>query len=602
VSHRLGGAHPLGELALARWSRLDAKMVLVDNSAVAETVITEPGEQMSDTPLTQYDAIVIGAGFAGLYALHRLRDEMDLSVRAFDGAGGVGGTWWHNRYPGARVDAPSSPFYAYTFSKELVDEWEWTETQTAGPDVLAYLDHVADRFDLRKDIQFNTRVADARWDEATQRWTIETAHGEQASARFLICATGALFIANKPDYPGIDDFAGPVYHTGRWPHEPVSFEGKRVGVIGTGSSGVQAIPEIAKTADHVTVFQRTAQYALPARNRPLTVGELQGFRDDWANLRTSMYRRGGWPFPTTRLKAWDYTPQERRARYEEMWAEGGMHLSINSYVGVMADEELNKEVGEFVRAKIHEIVEDPDTARKLTPDYLFGTKRLILDNGYFETYNRDNVTLVDLREDSIKTFTATSVQTEHGEHPIDMLVLATGFDAVSGSMLQLNPRGRGGVRLNEKWDTRFDTYLGMAIAGFPNLFMLHGPQSPGVLYTMPLGGERQVAWIEACIRHLDEHDLGAMEATEDAETEWDQEIGDLANRTLYPRTNSWYTGANIPGKPRQFLAHTMGSRYFDRLDEIAADGFRGFVFEPRQPARSPAPPCTDHDRPTPTGS
>ncbi len=543
---------------------------------------------MSDTPRTDYDAIVIGAGFGGLYALHRLRDGMGLSVRAFDGAGGVGGTWWHNRYPGARVDAPSSPFYAYTFSKELVDEWEWTETQTAGPDVLAYLEHVADRFDLRKDIQFNTRVDDARWDDATQRWTIETAQGEEASARFLICATGALFVANKPDYPGIDDFAGPVHHTGRWPHEPVSFEGKRVAVIGTGSSGVQAIPEIAKTADHVTVFQRTAQYALPARNRPLTAEELQAYRDDWVDLRGSMYHRGGWPFPTTRLKAWDHTPQERQARYEEMWAEGGMHLSINSYVGVMADEELNKEVGDFVRAKIHEIVDDPETARKLTPDYLFGTKRLILDNGYFETYNRDNVSLVDLRDDPITAFTATSVQTEHGEHPIDMLVLATGYDAVSGSMLQLNPQGRGGVRLDQKWDQRFDTYLGMTVSGFPNLFMIHGPQSPGVLYTMPLGGERHVAWIEGCIRHLDEHDLGTIEATENAEAAWDQEISDLANRTLYPRTNSWYTGANIPGKPRQFLAHPMGSRYFKRLDEIAADGFDGFVFEPAQQAGSPA--------------
>ncbi|MFV0526498.1 MAG: flavin-containing monooxygenase [Acidimicrobiales bacterium] len=536
---------------------------------------------MSDTPPAHYDAIVIGAGFSGLYALHRLRDGMGLSVRAFDGAGGVGGTWWYNRYPGARVDAPSSPFYAYTFSQELVDEWEWTETQTAGPDVLAYLDHVADRFDLRKDIQFNTRITDARWDEAAQVWTVETEHGDQPSARFLICATGALFVANKPDYPGIDDFAGPIYHTGRWPHEPVSFEGRRVGVIGTGSSGVQSIPEIAKTADHVTVFQRTAQYALPARNRPLRPDELQGFRDDWANLRESMYRRGGWPFPTSRLKAWDHTPEERHARYEEMWAEGGMHLSINSFVGVMVDEELNREVGEFVRGKIHEIVDDPDTARKLTPDYLFGTKRLILDNGYFETYNRDNVSLVDLREDPIKAFTATGVRTEHGEHPIDLLVLATGFDAVSGSMLQLNPQGRGGVRLSEKWDTRFDTHLGMAIAGFPNLFMIHGPQSPGVLYTMPLGGERHVTLIEACIRHLDEHDLGTIEATEAAEAAWDEEVNNSANRTLFPRTNSWYTGANIPGKPRQFLAHPMGSRYFDRLEEIAAGSFDGFVFEPR---------------------
>ena len=460
--------------------------------------------------------------------------------RSSDGAGGVGGTWWYNRYPGARVDAPSSPFYAYTFSQDLVDEWEWTETQTGGPQVLAYLEHVAERFELLNDIQFNTRIDDARYDEATQRWTVDTEHGGQASARFLICATGALFVANKPDYAGIDDFAGEMYHTGRWPHEPVSFEGKRVGVIGTGSSGVQSIPEIAKTADHVTVFQRTPQYSLPARNRPISADELQGFRDDWDTLRESMCRRGGWPFPTARLNAWEHSPEQRQARFEEMWDEGGMHLSINSFSGVLMDEDLNNEVGEFVRGKIHETVDDPETARKLTPDYHFGTKRLILDNGYFETYNRDNVTLVDLRDEPIESFSAGGIHTSEGEHPIDMLVLATGFDAVSGSMLKINPEGRDGVRLSDKWGERFDTYLGMTIAGFPNLFMIHGPTSPGVLFTMPLGGERQTQWIDSCIQHLDAHGFGAIEPTEEAEANWDEEIIGLANRTLYPRTNSWY--------------------------------------------------------------
>ncbi|MGI9614788.1 MAG: flavin-containing monooxygenase [Acidimicrobiales bacterium] len=549
------------------------------NSATATSTSTGP----STGPSTgEYNAIIIGSGFGGLYALHHLRDEMGLSVRAFDGAGGVGGTWWYNRYPGARVDAPSSPFYAFTFSQELVDEWEWTETQTAGPDVLAYLEHFADRFDLLKDIQFETWIADARYDEASQRWTIETDRGERSSARFLICATGALFVAHKPDYPGIDDFAGECHHAGRWPHEPVSFAGKRVGVIGTGSSGIQSIPEIAKEAAHVTVFQRTPQYSLPARNRPLTEEERSGYRDDWANLRESMNRRGGWPFKTSRLRASDHTPEERHQRYEQLWQEGGIHLAINSYRGVLVDEELNEEVSEFVRSKIRSIVHDPETARKLLPDYHFGTKRLILDNGYFETYNRDNVSLVDLREDPIEEFTPSSVCTKLGEHPIDMLVLATGFDAVSGSMLKLNPKGRGGVSLKEKWDTRFDTYLGMTIAGYPNLFMIHGPGSPGVLFTMPLGGERQTAWIESCIRHLDDAGLGAIEPTEEAEASWDREISSLADRTLYPNTDSWYTGANIPGKPRQFLAHLRGSHYFDRLTEIADGGFEGFVFEEKR--------------------
>ncbi len=528
---------------------------------------------------THFDAIIIGSGFGGLYALHHLRDKMGLSVRAFDGAAGVGGTWWYNRYPGARVDAPSSPFYAYTFSKELVDEWEWKETQTAQGDVLAYLEHVADRFDLLKDIQFETWISDARYDEASQMWTIETEQGERATARFLICAVGALFVANMPDYPGIEDFAGECHHTGRWPHDPVSFEGKHVGVIGTGSSGIQSIPQIAKTAAHVTVFQRTPQYSLPARNRPIAPEELAGYREDWDDLRMSMCKRGGWPFKTNRRRASDYTPEDRHAIYEELWETGGIHLAINSFVGVLVDEDLNEEVGEFVRNKIRAIVQDPETSRKLMPDYHFGTKRLILDNGYFETYNRDNVSLVDLREDPIQEFTSSSVRTKHGEHPIDMLVLATGFDAVSGSMLKLNPKGRGGVSLQDKWSTRFDNYLGMTIAGYPNLFMIHGPGSPGVFFTMPLGAERQTAWIESCIRHLDAEGLGVIETTQAAEADWDHEINSIADHTLYPRTNSWYMGANVPGKPRQFLGHLRGSQYFDRLTEVAENGFDGFVFE-----------------------
>lgn len=530
----------------------------------------------------QYDALIIGSGFGGLYALHHLRDKMGLNVRAFDGAGGVGGTWWYNRYPGARVDAPSSPFYAYTFSKELVDEWDWTETQTSQASVLAYLEHFAERFNLLKDIRFNTWVTDARYDEATQRWTIQTDTGETHTAQFLICAVGALFVANMPDYPGINDFAGECYHTGRWPHEEVSFAGKRVGVIGTGSSGIQAIPEIAKQAEHVTVFQRTPQYSLPARNRPLTAEERNRCRDDWEDLRTSMRNRGGWPFETQRRRAADYTPEQRQAIYEELWAQGGIHLSINSFVGVMADPELNAEVGEFVRGKIREIVQDQETADKLMPSYHFGTKRLILDNGYFETYNRDNVTLVDLREDPIEAFTSSSVRTSNAEHPIDMLVLATGFDAVSGSMLNLNPKGRDGVSLEQKWQERFDNYLGATIAGFPNLFMIHGPGAPGVFFTMPLGGELTTKWIGECIRYIREQGLGAMEATTDAEAHWDQEINAIAEQTLYPETNSWYMGANIPGKPRQFLGHLRGSQYFDRLLEVADQGYEGFYFEPAQ--------------------
>lgn len=532
-----------------------------------------------DDTSQELDAIVIGAGFGGLYALHYLRDQMNLNVKGFDGAGDVGGTWWYNRYPGARVDAPSTPFYAYTFSQELVDEWDWSETQSSSDQVRAYLEHVAERFDLRRSIQFDTWVEDAEFNEDTQRWVIQTHTGSEFTARFLICAVGALFVAHKPDYPGIDDFAGPCHHTGRWPHEPVSFAGKRVGVIGTGSSGIQAIPEIAKEAAHVTVFQRTPQFALPARNRTLVQGETTQYQEHWEDHRQSMRRRGGWPFATTKLRASEATAEERRVRFEEMWGLGGINLLINSFSGAVVDPELNEEISEFVRGKIRGIVADPEVAQKLMPDYHIGTKRMILDNGYFETYNRDNVTLVDLRQEPILAFTETGAETSAGEYPLDMLVLATGYDAVSGSMLNLNPRGRNGVSLEQKWEDRFTTNFGIKVAGFPNLFMIHGPGSPGVFFSMPLGAELQVKWIGDSIRHLQEQGYATMETTPEAETAWDEEIQQIANGTLYPKTNSWYLGANIPGKPRQFLGHLRGSQYFDQLTEVAEQGFEGFVFK-----------------------
>ena len=537
-------------------------------------------EQDQQTSVTSFDAIVIGAGVGGMYALHHLRDELGLRVRGFDGASDVGGTWWYNRYPGARVDAPSTPFYAYTFSAELAQEWSWSETQSTSAQVRTYLEHVADRFDLRRDIAFETWVDDAFFDERAQRWMVQTRDGTMYSARFLVCAVGALFVAHRPDYPGIDEFAGECYHTGRWPHHPVSFAGKRVGVMGTGSSGIQAIPEIAKTAEHVTVFQRTPQYALPARNRPMTDAERSAYQADWQDHRMSMRRRGGWPFATSKLRANEATAAERQARYEEMWALGGMNLMINSYVGAIVDADLNNEISDFVRGKIRQTVKDAATAEKLMPDYHIGTKRIILDNGYFETYNADNVSLIDLRRDPIESFAADRVSTQSQEIPLDMLVLATGYDAVSGSMLNLNPRGRNGLPLQQKWAERFDTHLGVSVAGFPNMFMIHGPGSPGVFFTMPLGAELQVQWVGQCIRHLDGNGHGTVETTPAAEQAWDAQIQAIANKTLYPKTNSWYLGANIPGKPRQFLGHLAGSQYFDQLTATAEADFAGFVFEP----------------------
>jgi cyclohexanone monooxygenase len=531
--------------------------------------------------IEHYDVVIIGAGVSGMYALHHLRG-MGLSVRVYDGASDVGGTWWYNRYPGARVDGPGSPFYCYTFSEELMKEWDWAETQSEQSAVLDYLEHVADRFDLRRDIQFETWVEDARYDEAEQRWTVETSTGVRASARFLICAVGALSTANMPDIPGIHDFAGECYHTGRWPHEPVSFEGKRVAVIGTGSSGIQSIPEIAKEAAQVIVLQRTPQFAFPAGNRPITPEELAQARANWDVVREKMYaNQGGFPFdPNPPRSALDDTPEERQALYEELWQRGGFGFFLNLYSDIAISEEANATLADFVRGKIREIVRDPETAEKLMPDHFVITKRPILENGYFECFNRDNVTLVDLREDPIERFTETSVITRSGEHPIDMLVLATGFDAISGSMLRLDPKGRGGLSLKERWKDRFHNYLGLTIHGFPNLFMIHGPGSPGVFYNMPLGAERQMEWIGRFMRHLDEQDAGAAEPTTDSEEAWASEVSALANATLFPRTDSWWTGANIEGKPRYFSVYLGGSIYYQRLADVAAKGYEGFDLEP----------------------
>ncbi|MBF6568249.1 MAG: NAD(P)/FAD-dependent oxidoreductase [Candidatus Binataceae bacterium] len=543
-----------------------------------------PQKPKGNGAVEHYDAVVIGAGFGGLYALHYLR-EMGLSVRVYDGAAGVGGTWWWNRYPGARVDFPGGPFYCYTFSEELVQEWDWAETQPDQPAVLAYLDYVADRFNLRRDIQLETWVHDACYDEDRQRWMIETSAGARVSTQFLICAVGTLSAAYKPDIPGIDDFAGESYHSGRWPHKPVSFAGKRVGVIGTGSSGVQAIPEIASEAAHLTVFQRTPQYTIPARNRPIDPEVIRQARENWAAIRAKMNASpSGSLFEVSDRSALDDLPEQRQKLFEELWQKGGLHLLFGSYADIVTDKDANRTLANFLEGKIRQIVRDPKIAEKLMPNYYVGTKRQILDNGYYETFNRENVALVDLREDPILKITPAGVCTERGEHPLDMLVLATGFDAISGALLRLNPKGRGGISLKEKWSKRFDTYLGLAIADFPNLFLIHGPGSPSVLFNMPLGAELESAWIGDCVRYLREHGLGAIEPTSDAEKSWDQEVAEIANRTLFPLTDSWYTGANIPGKPRQFCVHLAGPRYFQRISEIAASDYKGFVLEKKIPA------------------
>ena len=531
----------------------------------------------SSHPAQQYDVAIIGAGFGGLYALHHLR-SLGLSVRVFDGAGDVGGTWWWNCYPGASVDIPSAPFYGFTFSEELVQEWDWKDRQPSQPEVLSYLKYVADKFELRRDIQLNTWIKDATFDEAAATWQLHTDDGQTIATRFLVCAVGTLSAANMPNIPGIDTFAGECYHTGRWPHEPVSFEGKRVGVLGTGSSGVQAIPIIAKSAQQLVVFQRTPQYAIPARNAPIDAEYQKEIQTNWTQYRDFMMNTlTGMPYPMVERSALDDTPEEREKLFESLWEQGGFRMLFGGYNDLMLTKEANATISEFVRGKIREIVKDPQTCEKLIPDYMLGTKRLILDEGYFETYNRSNVSLVDLREEPVTHISPSAVHTRQHEYPIDMLVLATGYDAITGTLMRLNPKGRDGKDLKTVWKERFATHLGMMIPDLPNLFMIHGPESPSVLHNMPLAGELQADWIGACIQYLQKNALDTIEPAPGMELEWRDSTEEAATHTLFHQGESWYTGSNIDGKHRQFVVHMGGKAYFDILDEVAAKDYPGFV-------------------------
>jgi cation diffusion facilitator CzcD-associated flavoprotein CzcO len=526
-----------------------------------------------------YDAVVIGAGFAGLYMLHRLR-EIGLSARVYEAGGGVGGTWYWNRYPGARCDSHSI-HYSYSFSPEIEQEWEWSELFATQPEILRYLNYVADRFDLRRDIQFETRVTAAHYDEAGKRWTVETDRGERVVAQFLITGVGCLSTPNTPSVAGLEQFEGAVYHTGEWPHEGVDFTGLRVGVIGTGSSGIQVIPQIAKQAAHLTVFQRTANYSLPARNVPLAPEELARVKARYQEIREAnlahpggLYYEVGWE-PTSALAVSD---EERARVFEETWQRGSYALT-RSYTDLLTSLEANQHLSEFVRAKIAEIVRDPEVARKLTPlDHPIGSKRIPIDTEYYQTYNRDNVSLVDVRAAPIETITSRGIRTSEAEYELDAIVFATGFDAMTGALLRIDIRGRGGLTLREKWAYGPRTFLGLQVAGFPNMFMITGPGSPSVLTNMPLAIEQHVDWIAECVVALRERDATTIEATEESEEEWIAEVNEAATHTLYPLANNWYLGSNIPGKPRIFMPYAGGLvEYRRRCDEVAANGYAGFV-------------------------
>ena len=527
------------------------------------------------------DVLVVGMGFAGMYILYCLR-ERGLTARAFEAGSDVGGTWYWNRYPGCRVDVDSVQ-YSYNFSEELTREWQWTEKFASQPELLRYAIHVADRFDLRRDAKFDTRVISAGFDEETNLWTLRTDNGDVASAPYCIMATGSLSTPYKPPFPGIEDFRGEWYHTGAWPHEEVDFSGKRVGIIGTGSTGIQAIPVVAAEAGHLTVFQRTPQYTTPARNRPMAPGEQRQFnahRTEWHDeVRNTFSAMTGFPMPTRTIH--EDTPEERRTYLERRWEQGGMpQAMLAAYKDVGVDVEANTAVADFVRGKIRDIVKDPDVAGRLCPpkDLPIGSKRPPIDTDYYETFNRDNVALVDIKRAPIERVTAGGIKTANAEYELDAIIFATGFDAMTGSLLAIDIRTSHGASLKDAWSDGPDTYLGLMVAGLPNLFMINGPGSPSVKANMIITIEHHADWILDLIDHLAAEDFNRVEATERAQTDWVEHAREVAEATLMPVADSWYVGANVPGKKRVYMPYFGGfDRYRKLCDEIADDGYRGFV-------------------------
>ncbi|GAA2257261.1 NAD(P)/FAD-dependent oxidoreductase [Streptomyces amakusaensis] len=529
-------------------------------------------------PAASLDAVVVGAGLSGLYQLHRLR-ELGMRTRVFEAGDDVGGTWYWNRYPGARCDIESMS-YSYSFSPELDQEWVWSEKYAGQPEILRYLRHVADRFGLREDITLGTRVTRAVYDEDGRVWRITTDTGESVTARFLVMASGSNSAPKTPDVPGFGSFAGPTYHTARWPREDVDLTGLRVAVIGTGSSGVQIIPELAGRVAGLTVFQRTPAYALPAFNRPLSAAEVAERKAGYPEFRRAQRRsKGGSVVELPTRSALEVTPAERTATYEAGWQSGLLSGLLRSYTDLLVDAEANETAAEFVRGKIASIVADEETAERLTPrTFPFGTKRPCLDSGYYAAYNRPGVSLVDLSATPIEEITPKGVRTSDREHLFDAMVFATGFDALTGALTAVEIVGRGGVTLREKWADGPRSCLGLLTAGFPNLFTVAGPLSPSVLTNMVVSIEQHVEWITDCVAHLRDRGLTQIEADPAAEDAWTAHVAELADQTLYPAVASWYTGANVPGKARVFLAYVGGAdRYRAECDAVARDGYRGFA-------------------------
>jgi cyclohexanone monooxygenase len=528
------------------------------------------------------DVIVVGAGFAGLYMLHALR-RLGFSVQVYERGGDVGGTWYWNRYPGARCDVESLQ-YSYSFSEELQQEWTWSERYAPQPEILRYLNHVADRFDLRRDILLGADVVSAVFDETGNAWQVTTSEGHRASARFLVMATGVLSVARLPDIAGRDAFRGRVFHTGEWPHEPVDFSGQRVAVIGTGSSGLQCIPIIAQQAARLFVFQRTATFSVPAWNGRMESDYERSWKANYPERRRYAREdtRTGTIFDLPKTGALEISAEERNREYEARWEKGGINFLL-SFTDIFTNRAANETAAEFVRSKIAQIVKDRDAAKLLQPQgYPIGTKRLCVDTDYHATFNRDNVTLVDIRSDPIVELTSDGIRTRQNHFALDAVVFATGYDAITGSFTRVDIRGREGLALRDKWARLASTYLGLMTAGFPNLFTVTGPGSPSVLSNVVVSIEQHVEWIAGCIGYMRTNAIDVVEASQQAEDRWTAQVDELAKTTLYAEVDSWYAGANIPGKPKRFMPYVGGVNSYRRIcDRVAAQDYEGFVMTRR---------------------
>ncbi|WP_246398141.1 flavin-containing monooxygenase [Mycobacterium vicinigordonae] len=530
------------------------------------------------------DVAVIGAGFAGLYAVHRARDREGLRVLAFDTASDVGGTWYWNRYPGCRCDIESI-HYSYSFSNELQQEWKWSERYAAQPEILAYLNYVADKFDLRRNIQFNTRVESIVWDDDNSFWKLTTNDAVTRTARFIISGGGNVSVPKDPEFSGLETFAGEVYYTHRWPHEGVDLAGKRVGVIGTGASGIQIIPAIADQVSRLTVFQRTPNYATPLRNSPSDPVEQAEVLSRYPAIRVAARNHFmGITAEPADPSAKEADPVERRRKFDRLYEQGGFHFLMSGYSDVLFDEESNEITAQYVRDKIAERVTDPKVAELLSPrDHPYGTKRPPMETNYYETFNRDNVTLVDVKTHPITQVTPSGVVTDNETYELDVLIIAMGFDAFTGALLKMGIVGRNGQPLTEKWASGPRTYLGIASEGFPNFFMITGPQSAVALYNNPLAIEDHVEFATDAIKYALDNGISEIEPTRDAEDEWVELVETMAAESLFPRANSWYMGANIPGKPRTPMLYLGGAPEYRKIcAKIVDDGYDGFTLTRRR--------------------